>query len=689
MTKGTITVREYGHLMRIGETTVKRQIRAGTLPAVEEEYKGRKRYLIPLDQLPQELRERLEGREEKPLRLPLRATERLTARQREDAEQRIRAVSAMRTYLQEGSRKSAAKRAGEQVGASYRSVLRWYEAWETDGEEGVAKISSARGRKRVDRAGLLIGKSASDTFSPDAVKMFHTLYLTDRQTSVKACYRYVRQEGQKKGWLVPSYDTVRRYVQALPRTVLIAKREGAKALEDKVLPFMVREKLNKSLHAMDLIVGDHHQIDVAVLDGEKVVFPWVTAWMDVASRKLVGWCISTQPNGNTIAYALRKVISDYGVPSTIYMDNGRDYRSHQLNGTDKRITIQMDAETEGIFQRLGVKTKFAKAYNAKAKAIERFFRTVGMQFSRFVPGYRGAGVKTRPESLQALVADKKLFTLEELTRQFGAYVENIYHASEHKSLKMSPNQYFAEHTLPRERIADEDLRLLMMKSLPRVVGRNGVKLFDSYYSSEALQEHLGEKVIFRYDPEDVAQVYAYSAADGRMIDIVQRWTVDYGIQPTERDYKAFEAQKKKIRKTMKELDSMRIPINFDDAIFRSAEASAEKAPENPGDIKRLYPRHQLPQSREALEKAREKQKQVAAALDALFRGQIEKRNAAEAEVAETAPADIRPLLPVMKTAMAAGTQGAGTAEDEERPAWMDDPLYRFYLDTKTENRVTK
>lgn len=682
---GALTVKEYAKVMGVPAPTVKRQILSGVIPAVEDEYRGRKKYLIPLAELPEELQTRWAERESRPLRLPLRATEQLTTQQCEEAEQRIRAVSAMRVFIKEGyPRKTAAKKAGEQVGASYRSALRWYDAWNTGGEDGVAKIATARGRKKVDRSGLLLGKSTSDTFSPDAVKMFHTLYLTDRQPSVKACYRYVCQEAERQGWRVPSYDTVRRYVQALPRTVLIGKREGTKALEDKVLPYMVRDTLHKSLHSLDLVVGDHHQIDVAVLDGDKIVFPWVTAWMDVASRKLVGWCISTQPNGNTIAYALRKVITDYGVPSTIYMDNGRDYRSRQLNGTDRRIRVQMDSETEGIFQRLGVKTTFAKAYNAKAKLIERFFNTVGAQFSRFVPGYRGAGVKTRPESLKELVENKKLYTLAELTTHFGAFVENIYHQENHKTLKMSPNQYFTEHTLPRERISKEDLRLLMMKSMPRVVGRNGVKLFDSYYTSEALQEHLGQRVIFRYDPEDLSQVYAYSSEDGRMIDIVQRWVVDYGLQPTEQDYKAFEGQKKRIRKTLRELDEMRVPVNFDDMLFRSAVAEAEKASENPGDIKRLYPQHQLPQSREALEKAREKQKQVAATLDQLFREQIEKRNAAAEAEAEKAPADIRPLLPEMqKTAAVAG------GEEEERPAWMDDPLYRFYLETKSENRVSK
>jgi hypothetical protein len=67
--------------------------------------------------------------------------------------------------------------------------------------------------------------------------------------------------------------------------------------------------------------------------------------MDMRTRSLVGWCISFAPNSRTIAMALHHAIlpkndpafPQHGLPSSVYIDNGKDYRSKYLNGEEISI----------------------------------------------------------------------------------------------------------------------------------------------------------------------------------------------------------------------------------------------------------------------------------------------------------------------------------------------------------------
>jgi putative transposase len=53
----------------------------------------------------------------------------------------------------------------------------------------------------------------------------------------------------------------------------------------------------------------------------------------------------------------------------------------------------------GIFPRLNIGVAFAESYNAKAKVIERFFKTMQEQFERFMSTFRGASIDDKPSTL--------------------------------------------------------------------------------------------------------------------------------------------------------------------------------------------------------------------------------------------------------------------------------------------------
>ena len=71
------------------------------------------------------------------------------------------------------------------------------------------------------------------------------------------------------------------------------------------------------------------------------------------------------------------------------------------------------------------------------------------------------------------------------------------------------NAYFETHA--QRRVSPSSLRLLMMKSSkPVKVGRFGIRAFEQFYQSASIMDHYGEKVVYRYDPQDLSYIYVYT-----------------------------------------------------------------------------------------------------------------------------------------------------------------------------------
>jgi transposase len=171
------------------------------------------------------------------------------------------------------------------------------------------------------------GKKAFDEegFQAEAKLRAQQLFLTPARVTYKGVFDLLSKEAILKDWQIPSYDTLKRFLQTIPMPARIMLREGRKACDDKAAPAIIRN-LN-GLAAMEIIESDHHQVDVAVIDKEgHVFFPWLTIWFDVRSRRPLGWILSSTPNSDGIRIALYKTIMEYGVPKEVHIDNGKDYR---------------------------------------------------------------------------------------------------------------------------------------------------------------------------------------------------------------------------------------------------------------------------------------------------------------------------------------------------------------------------
>jgi len=319
---------------------------------------------------------------------------------------------------------------------------------------------------------------------------------------------------------------VRRIIRAIPADLCVLARKGERAYLGTAAPFI--QRTFEDLVAGEVWNGDHHQFDFFVRHDRtgKLIRLWLTAWLDLASRCLVGWVISEKPNSRTILEGLvhgilPKPRPEYrrlcGLPRRLYNDNGRDYRSATLEGGTislGRLGIEEgDALLlKGAFQQLDINVTHAIPYNAKAKPIERFFGTLAMDFSPSLPGYCGHDTASKPEQLaeqikrherwlKGEVADTPFLTVTQAIELFEAWLFG-YHTRAHSELsregrKLTPIACWELYGKQAEIPTGRSLEFLLMHRELATIQKNGIKIDGHWYWSDELAGRSGQVQVRR------------------------------------------------------------------------------------------------------------------------------------------------------------------------------------------------
>jgi len=479
----------------------------------------------------------------------------------EKAMECFRAVEDARKILAlpgKGKQKAIARATGQ----NYGSVWRWIQCADAAQKRAYQQgedVILAQARALAPNWGRTRNRSLS--YSVEALRWVIRKYASQSSLNLSYVYEQLLPIARVSGWKIGSYKSLSRIIdRALSPSLLAHARLGDRKWE--------ADFVTKILRNYDEIwpnfgwVSDHHIFDVFVKVGNREVRPWVTAFMDLKSRSLMGWCISTNPSSQTVALALRHSIlpkmredfQQHGLPLSILLDNGKDYRCQYLQGKSigcidypaaverfaalgvepqyidleydphekvyKRKTVNEELVVKqikvgGVFARLGVNSRYATVYHPWAKPIERLFRGVVQNFSRAQPGWCGTNPQERPEKLTWELKRGLILSWEQFCQAWEDYVVSEYHLRPQRSEGMHgrcPTETYLQETAGEHRprmIVTEllDFALLRQKQVRIYAwgfhlqgGKFELDVPSTPEGAAAVDQLIGRRVDILYEP---------------------------------------------------------------------------------------------------------------------------------------------------------------------------------------------
>jgi hypothetical protein len=439
-------------------------------------------------------------------------------------------------------------------------------------------------------AGLAPDYGKSKGFScvtDEMYDLFKSLYLVEGGPTAQDCAATVFGVLKKK-YLELSYDEFPSY-KAFERKVkteigeayIALARKGERYYKRYFEYYIARDW--SEIEAGSWWVSDHHQLDVLVYSesnekgqpqDKKLVRPWVTAWMDLRTDKMLAAYIHEDaPNSDHIFQAFAWAVEIYGLPDGIYLDNGKDYRVLDLTGNPKRYKYwqeESEHHARSLMAILDVKVLFAREYNAQAKPIEPRFRTVCNGFSKFAIGYCAGNVVKRPENLAKDIKKEIMLDFKTLKTIFEQFVFDIYNKKPSQGNLLAgkcPDEAFELYRKKHIRnLSKNSMCLLYMRGKTFTIGRKGIedKDLDVWYWNDMFLTMRGERVYIRRDMRDFSQAYVFDVSTDKFICVA---ALDTRISALADDDKSKEALKIAIKrkhgdlkKAKKAIKTERIPL---------------------------------------------------------------------------------------------------------------------------------
>ena len=593
--KYLLTVKEAAELLTIGERAVRKNAMAGRYGELHYRdgvrCQGGKMIMIRLAALPEAVQSaylRQHNIIEEPERPVASVYDRADADARAAANERYRTLKEYEAYIATPGKRTELTRAflhdwnaaHPDAQISQSTLYNWQAKHRADGLSGLLpQYGKRKGERRIDAP---------------AWEFFQAQYLQQSRPSVGDCYILLARKAKIEGWTIPSRATIARMVKEdIPEAVRTLRRFGDKKYMDDIQTFTRRDP--ESIRAGEVFVGDHHVLDVFVnvgtIEKPKWARPWMTAWLDMRSRKFVGWTINLSPCTDEIIAAFANAALDpaIGLPRHIYIDNGRDYcsakfagrghRGNPLTEEDKETLIAEGKMARSLMDRLDIKTHWAIVENARAKVIERAFKEVVERFSKAFPLYCGRNQDERPDVLEERMKNPKKYAmnLAEFRVIFDDWIRTVFNKTVSQGAGRAgecPDETYMRTRLP-VRTADADvMRLYFMRSTnPFRIGRNGITFRKSEYYHPDMALLKGKRVYVRYRDEDPEHIWLYDT-DDRYLGEAERISALPAIAASAEELDAEQARKARERKAV--------------VAHPSYQAAKSAQPLTPADITELY-----------------------------------------------------------------------------------------------------
>ena len=384
----------------------------------------------------------------------------------------------LRAHLEDGV---PLTRVAAQSGIPHRTLQRWLARYQAGGLAGLARTPRAdRGRSRFPEPLRLLAEG---------------LALRTPVPSAAQVHRQVTAVAKREGWPVPSYSWVYAIVCGIDPALRTLAVEGTRRYAE-VFELVYRRQAGSP---NEIWQADHTQLDLwVVTPAGQPARPWLTVIEDDYSRAIAGYAVNLgAPSALQTALALRQAIwrkaepgwHVCGIPAVFHTDHGSDFTSRHLE--------QAAAD-------LGMRLVFSLPGRPRGRGkVERYMDTINQMCLSALPGYAPRGTKDR--------AGQARLSLAELDAALGAFIVTVYNNRVHSETGQPPQaRWEAGGFLPRLPESLEQLDLLLLTvAKPRKVHPDGIRFQGLRYLDPVLAAYVGESVIIRYDPRDLAEIRVF------------------------------------------------------------------------------------------------------------------------------------------------------------------------------------
>ncbi len=400
----------------------------------------------------------------------------------------------------------------------------------------------------------------------EEIKIFMGLLLHPNRLSIGKAIALTKYKLKEQGQNFINYDK------------WILARDGEKALSDKVEPYIKRDA--SLLEVGDILVADGHKLAFQVINPftGKPCRATLVGFLDWKSTALVGYEIMLEENTQCIASALRNAIINLDmIPKVVYQDNGRAFRAKYFTD-DKGFT---ELGFQGLYSKLGIETVFARPYNARSKAIERFFKEFQEGFEKLLPSYIGSSIQDKPaymmrnEKFHKNLHNEFIPTIEETIKMIDMWLS----FKNSQPCPNTPDKTIAEVLEERKRqnIDKNMLDDLMLATEVKTIQRNGIRFLNCDYFDERLYG-FKSKVLIKYNLFDLTSIKVYTPK-GEYLCTTERVTETHPMAKLLGDIKDYEDYKQKIVKQRqlkkKTVESVKKYLQFED--IKLLETQVEQA----------------------------------------------------------------------------------------------------------------
>ncbi|MBN1220302.1 MAG: transposase [Anaerolineae bacterium] len=361
------------------------------------------------------------------------------------------------------------------------------------------------------------------------------VYLKRRvKTTVQQVHEAIAHQIQEENKLLaegekmeaPGYSTIARRVAALdPKEVYILKH-GHDAAWKRFKQYGAMDYPELPLEKVEI---DHTPLDLIVLDFDAIPLGRLTFThcIDTATRFPLGYYLGFEPpNYLTVMECLKHAIMPkhakeqyetkhewlaYGIPVSLAIDNGKEFRGHGLEDACQLLGI--------ILEPCKVRSPWQKP------AVERSFRTVSEGVIHTLPGTTFSNIMQKGDYKS--VKEACIF-LDDIDKIINIYLIDYYAQKYQRGLGGVPARQWEVMTqngfFPRLPANIDELTILLCPFTERVIWHYGIDFESLRYNSPDLvylrtKLKEGEKVKIKYNPGDLSHIYVYNPLDEQYITI--------------------------------------------------------------------------------------------------------------------------------------------------------------------------